>query len=289
MWLGEQIDEYGIGSGISLIIMINIIARLPAQLGILFQNATFSLQPAEHQIGIVKIIMLLALFLAIVLGVVFITQGQRRIPVQQAKHTRGRRVYGGQRHFLPLRVNAAGVIPIIFAQSLLIFPASIANGLQQRLEPGTFWFRFMAIIGDNLSYGRFFYIIAYVLLIFFFCYFWTAVTFNPVDMANNMKDYGSFIPGIRPGRRTSEYLENVMTRITLPGAAFLAVIAILPQLVSKGLALGAASGLAGWFGGTGILIVVGVALDVVQRIESHLIMRHYEGFLKSGRVRGRRR
>ncbi|MBM4043536.1 MAG: preprotein translocase subunit SecY [Planctomycetes bacterium] len=286
MWLGEQIDEFGIGNGISIIIMVGILERLPYELGTVLQHATLSLTPAEHEIGIVKLAVLLAMALVIIVGVIFVTQGQRRIPVQQAKHTRGRRVYGGMRHFLPLRVNQAGVIPIIFAQSLLIFPSAVFQGIRARLDANTLLYRLVTIIGDSLSSESFFYMACYVALIFFFSYFWTAIQFNPTEMADNMKDYGSFIPGIRPGRHTAEHLENVMTHITLPGAAFLAVIAVLPTLVSN--AMGIHYGLASFYGGTGLLIVVGVGLDVIQKIESHLLMRHYEGFLRGGRIRGRR-
>ncbi len=286
MWIGEQIDESGIGSGISLVIMIGIIDRLPWALSQLFQNFTFSVAPAEHEIGIVKMIILCAVLLSIVGGIVYITQGQRRIPVQQARQTRGRKVYGGQKHYLPLKVNQAGVMPIIFAQSLLIFPSAIFQGLQAKFDPGGVGFWITSRLGDMLR-GGVIYTILYVLLITFFCYFWTAIQFNPKEMANNMKEYGSFIPGIRPGNKTSEYLENIMAKITLAGAAFLALIAILPSIVSSGLHINKA--IAGFYGGTGLLIVVGVALDLVQKIESHLLMRQYDGFLGSGtKIRGRR-
>ncbi len=285
MWIGEQIEEHGIGSGISIVIMVGIIERLPWAFSQVMQNFTFSVTPAEHQIGIVKLIVLLGMFLAIVGGVVYITQGQRRIPVQQAKHTRGRKVYGGQRHFLPLRVNQAGVMPIIFAQSLLIFPAAIMQGIQVRFEPGSFGYWITSRLSEVLQDGVI-YVMLYILLITFFCYFWTAIQFNPKEMSNNMKDYGSFIPGIRPGQRTAEYLESIMGRITLAGAAFLALIAILPKIVAGGFELNRA--IAGFYGGTGLLIIVGVALDMVQRIESHMIMRQYSGFLSGGtRIRGR--
>jgi len=287
MWLGEQIDEFGIGSGISLIIMVNIIDRLPLALTQILSNATWSLTPLEHEIGPVRIVLLFAFFLAIVVGVIFITQGQRRIPIQQAKHTRGRRVYGGQRHFLPLKVNQSGVMPIIFAQSILIFPAAIADGIRNRVGKESFFYSVTTFLTDNLSPGTFFYTLIYIGFIFLFCYFWTAITFNPTDMANNMKDHGSFIPGIRPGRRTAEYLENILTRITLPGAAFLAVIALLPQVVASFMRVDYT--VAGFYGGTALLIVVGVCLDLVQRIESHLVMRHRGGFLSTGRIRGRRK
>ncbi len=274
MWLGEQISERGIGNGISLIIMCGIVSRLPSAIYNLLRNADVSVPwDAGGKVGLLKVILLVVLFVGVVIGVVFITQGQRRIPMQQAKHARGRRVYGGQRTYLPLRVNQAGVIPIIFAQSFLMFPMSVGAWLG------------LEVLKDMLSYGSFLYIFVYVGLIFFFCYFYTAITFNPIEMADNLKQSGSFIPGIRPGRRTAEYLEKVMTRITLAGAAFLAVIAILPQLMSS--SLGVEQYITSFLGGTGILIVVGVALDVVQRIESHLMMRHYEGFVRGAKVRGR--
>ncbi len=286
MWIGEQIDEYGIGSGISLVIMISIIDRLPWALSQLFSNFTFSVAPAEHEVGVVKMIILVSVLLGIIGGIVYITQGQRRIPVQQARHTRGRKVYGGQKHYLPLKVNQAGVMPIIFAQSLLIFPSAILQGVQARFDTGGVAYWITSRLGDILR-GGVIYTILYVLLIAFFCYFWTAIQFNPREMANNMKEYGSFIPGIRPGKRTTEYLENIMGKITLAGAAFLALIAILPSIVSGGLNISKA--IAGFYGGTGLLIVVGVALDLVQKVESHLLMRQYGGFIGgNSKVKGRR-
>lgn len=286
MWIGEQIDEHGIGSGISLVIMVGIVDRLPWAFSQVVSDFTFSVAPAEHQIGIFKLLLLLGSFLTIVAGIVYITQGQRRIPVQQAKHTRGLRVYGGQKHFLPLRVNQAGVMPIIFAQSLLIFPTAIIQGIQVRLEPGSFGYWFTSRLTEALQ-GGIVYVSLYVFLIAFFCYFWTAIQFNPKEMSDNMKDYGSFVPGIRPGGRTAEYLENIMSRITLAGATFLAIIALLPMMVSGGFEISRA--IAGFYGGTGLLIVVGVALDLLQKIEAHLLMRHYSGLLGgTARIRGRR-
>lgn len=274
MWLGEQITERGIGNGISLIIMCNIVSRIPSSLYSMLLNATWRPWDAGGRIGLLKIVLLAVLFVAVVVGVVFITQGQRRIPMQQAKHARGRKVYGGQRTYLPLRVNQAGVIPIIFASSFLMLPQFAAqfgfSSLQAYMTPTSFLYNF-----------------AFIVLIFFFCYFYTAITFNPLEMADNLKQSGSFIPGTRPGRRTAEYLEKVMTRITLAGAAFLALIAILPQLISSSMGVGYY--LAGFMGGTGILIVVGVALDLVQKIESHLLLRHYEGFVRGARMKGRLR
>jgi preprotein translocase subunit SecY len=286
MWIGEQIDEHGIGSGISLVIMVGIVDRLPWAFSQVVSNFSFSVTPAEHEIGIFRLLILVASFIAIVAGIVYITQGQRRIPIQQAKHTRGHKVYGGQRHFLPLRVNQAGVMPIIFAQSLLIFPAAIIQGIQVRMEPGSFGYLITSRLADALQ-GGVVYVTLYVFLIAFFCYFWTAIQFNPKEMSENLKDYGSFIPGIRPGGRTAEYLENIMSRMTLAGATFLAIIALMPNMVSKGFELSRA--IAGFYGGTGLLIVVGVALDLLQRIEAHLLMRHYSGLLGgTARIRGRR-
>ena len=288
MWVGEQIDEYGIGNGISLIIMANILSRLPWAVQLVIENFQFSMSPAEGKIGILKLGFLLVSFVAVILGIVLITQGQRRIPFQQAKQMRGRKVYGGLKHYLPLQVNAANVIPIIFAQSLLMFPAGAARLLWEKTKPGAAWgdsgfLRWIAkAVQDALSMGTFTYMVIYVALIFFFCYFWTAITFNPTDMAKNLQEHGSFIPGIRPGRRTAGYLERVMTRITLPGAASLALIAILPTLMGN--ALGLDYRITQFFGGTSILIAVGVALDLVKKIEAQLLVRHYDGF-----TRGRKR
>ncbi len=279
MWLGEQMTEYGIGNGISLIIMGGIVARAPGAINEVLRKVDWKLEGAPGQIGIIMLLALVVLFVGIVIGVVLITQGQRRIPMQQAKHTRGRRVYGGQRHYMPLRVNQAGVIPIIFASSLLMFPQMIIRAISARAAG------FGAILAGFQSGEGFLYVFLYATLIIFFCFFWTAVTFNPQQMSDNLRDYGSFIPGIRPGRRTAEYLEKVMTRVTLAGAGFLAAIAIIPNLVSNATDLSVA---AGFYGGTGLLIVVGVALDLVERIETHLLMRHYEGFMRKGRIRGRR-
>ena len=288
MWIGEQITEHGIGNGISLIIMVNIIARMPTAISDLakskFELHLWATDPGKH--GLLMALVLVGMYLAVVVGVVIIQQAQRRITVQQAKHTRGRRVYGGQRHYMPLRLNQAGVIPIIFAQSLLYFPGIIVNALGKATGPGTFQNAMMKM-GDQLEPGSFLYMMIYIAMIFFFCFFWTAIVFNPIKMADDMKQYGHFIPGIRPGNRTADYLEKLMTRITLAGAAFLVAIAILPQVVGRGLDL--TRGAASLYGGTGLLIVVGVALDLVQKVESHLLMRHYGGFLKGRRIRGSRR
>lgn len=268
MWLGEQIDEYGIGNGISLLIMAGILARMPAAgmelLGPMVKDG-FEVN------GAASLLVLATLFIGVVIGVVFITQGQRRIPTQSAKHVRGRRVYGGTRQFLPLRVNQAGVMPIIFASSLLLFPTVIFSSLLGI-------FPFLAGVNEMFQRGNgFVYNLCYVILIYFFCYFWTAITFNPKDMADNLKNYGSFIPGYRPGRRTAEYLEKVMVRITYVGAGFLALIAIIPTIVAT--SMGVSYSVASFYGGTGLLIAVSVAFDLVQKIDSHLVMRNYKGLL----------
>lgn len=278
MWLGEQIDEYGIGNGISLIIMAGIVARIPDATKILIldpqtgklKDSLFTLGGGTGDISFEKLLLLATLFVAVVVGVIAISKGQRRIPTQSAKHVRGRRVYGGTRQFLPLKVNQAGVMPVIFASSLLILPAFLFRILNDR---GVTWAQGMA---NNFQRNSgFVYNILYIALIYFFCYFWTAITFNPKDMANNLKDYGSFIPGYRPGKRTADYLEKVLMRITYVGAAFLAVIAIIPNLISSELEV--PYQVAAFYGGTGLLIVVSVCLDLVQKINSHLVMRNYPG------------
>jgi preprotein translocase subunit SecY len=276
MWLGEQIQERGIGNGISLIITAGIISRLPTAIYQLLSLLS-PFQPEKSQLNIFTVIIMVFMLVAVVLAVVLITQGQRKIPIQYAKRIVGRRVYGGQSTYIPLRVNQPGVIPIIFAQSIILFPATVAS-----LIPNPA----MQNIAHTLMSGSFIYNIAYSLLIIFFSYFYTAITFNPVDVAENMKRYGGFVPGIRPGKATSEYLDFVMTRITLPGAVFLAIIAILPNIISSSLKIPYL--VASFFGGTGLLIIVGVMLDTVRVLESQLIMRHYEGFVGRGRVRGRR-
>src|SRR5215218_4321096 len=285
MWVGEQIDEYGIGNGISLLIMAGILARMPLALKGLWDNSTPSLSPEAGKYGIITIVLLAALFVAVVVGVIAITESQRRIPTQSAKHVRGRRVFGGTRQYLPLKVNQAGVMPIIFASSLLIFPSFILNGLAQatsgwRSENWTAWSGFAAFVqesADAFQKQSYVYTVFYIVLIYFFCYFWTAITFNPKDMSENLKDYGSFIPGYRPGRRTADYLEKVMLRITYVGAAFLSLVAVIPSLVQN--ALNVDFTIASFLGGTGLLIVISVCLDLVQKIDSHLIMRNYGGLV----------
>jgi preprotein translocase subunit SecY len=269
MWLGEQITERGIGNGISLIIFAGIVAQYPGQV----INTLRAVQAGTF--NIFQVILLCIVVVAVTAFVVLITQGQRKIPVQYAKRVVGRRVYGGQSTHIPLRVNTAGVIPIIFAQSVLMFPKTLAQTFFKDVP-------IMEMISDQLSTGALLYSVLYAGMIIFFAYFYTAIVFNPVDLADNMKKYGGFIPGIRPGRRTSEFIDRVLTRITLPGAVFLAFIALLPDFLIYRMHAPV------YFGGTGLLIVVGVALDTLQQIESHLLMRHYDGFMKKGKLRARR-
>ncbi len=271
MWLGEQIQEFGIGNGISLIITVGIISRLPSAL----YQVWFSLEKGLMQPF--TLLLMAVIMVAVIVAVILITQGQRRIPVQYARRIIGRRVYGGQSTYIPLRVNQAGVIPIIFAQSIILFPATLA-GLMPRSP-------ILQFIASSLQ-GGLIYVILYSGLIIFFTYFYTAVTFNPVDVAENMRKYGGFVPGVRPGKPTAQYFDFILTRITLPGAIFLAVIAVFPQLVGAWLKVPYL--VASFFGGTGLLIMVGVMLDTMRQVESHLLMRHYEGFMKKGRIKGRR-
>lgn len=274
MWLGEQIDEFGIGNGISLLIMAGILAGMPGALVQLFQQSDFELG-STGKLGIEVLILLVVLFIAVVAGVVFITLGQRRIPTQSAKHVRGRRVYGGTRQYLPLRVNQANVMPIIFASSLLMFPSILFNYLARAYPGSSFW----SNLNDAFTRGTsFFYNVLYIILIYFFCYFWTAITFNPKDISENLKNFGTFIPGHRPGRPTANYLEKVMERITYVGAGFLAIVAITPTIIAS--IFNVPFGVASFFGGTGLLIAVSVAFDLVQKIDSHLVMRNYRGLLE---------
>jgi preprotein translocase subunit SecY len=283
MWLGEQIDEYGIGNGISLIIMAGIIARMPWVIGTqLFPNIDLRVGAGPGSIGPAKIIFLVVAAVSVIAGAILITQGQRRIPIQQAKQMRGRRMYGGQRHYLPLRVNHGGVMPIIFASSFMMFPPIIMSQLLKvKVFQGS---TILRTITDALRMSSYTYNVLYMLLIFLFAYFWVTVQFQPREMAKNLRDSGSFIPGLRPGRRTAEYLETVMMRITYYGAAFLAAIAVIPTVVAH--ALGISWTVTNFLGGTGLLIVVSVSLDLVQKIEANLLMRSYEGFSSSGRIKG---
>jgi preprotein translocase subunit SecY len=266
MWLGEQISERGIGNGISLLIFAGIIVRLPEAI-----FASFTLI-SQGEMNPLVLLLLVLLMMAVVGGVILMTLGQRRIPVQYAKRVVGRRVYGGQTTHIPLRVNTAGVIPVIFASSIIAFPATVAQFIK---HPWT------QQISAWLAFGSIPYTVLYAGGIIFFTYFYTAIIFNPADVADNMKKYGGYIPGIRPGSKTAEFIERVLDRVTLVGALYLAGISILPEIMITLL------NVPFYFGGTSLLIVVGVALDTVQQVESHLLMRHYEGFLKKAKVRGR--
>jgi len=268
MWLGEQITERGIGNGISLIIFIGIIARYPSDVLRTLQ------QMQAGEMHWIKLLIIVAFMAFVVAGIIAITQGQRKIPVQYAKKIVGRRVYGGASTHIPLRVNTAGVIPIIFAQSIIMFPATLGGFFPEN----EFWITLSGLFQPP----HIVYVVVYSAMIILFAYFYTAVILNPVDLADNMKKNSGFIPGVRPGKKTAEYIDRVLTRVTLPGAVFLAVIAILPDLMIYFL------NVPFYFGGTGLLIVVGVALDTLQQIESHLLMRHYDGFMAKGRLRARR-
>jgi preprotein translocase subunit SecY len=270
MWIGEQITERGIGNGISLIIFIGIVARFP---NAIFTEVTM-VQSGQHNI-IVELV-LWAFFVGIVGFVVLMTQGIRKIPVQYAKRVIGRKVYGGVTQHIPMRINTAGVMPIIFAQSILFIPTTLAQ-----FFPNTAFGDFLTSFFSYRSMG---YSIVFAVMIVFFTYFYTAIAFNPRDVADTMKKQGGFIPGVRPGKHTSDYIDNILTHITLPGAIFLAIVAILPAFVSY---LGVTSDFAQFFGGTSLLIMVGVALDTLQQVESHLTMRNYEGLMKAGRIKGR--
>lgn len=267
MWLGEQITERGIGNGISLIIFAGIVCRGPAAVA----NTYRLLSTGE--LGIILILFLTIVMVGVVGVIVFVESGQRKIPVQYAKRVVGRRVYGGQTTHLPLKVNTAGVIPPIFASSIIMFPATIANFVPHP------W---MKVVAGYLQPGAFLYESLYVAFIVFFCYFYTAVTFNPVDVADNMKKYGGYVPGIRPGKKTAEYIDNVLTRLTFSGAVYVSAVCVLPSILISYF------NVPFYFGGTALLIVVGVALDTAGQIEAHLLTRQYEGFMKKGRIARRR-
>jgi preprotein translocase subunit SecY len=269
MWLGEQITERGIGNGISLVIFIGIVARFPVYM---FNTLR---QVRSGDISALFLILLLVGMFVVTAIVVAMTQAQRKIPVQYPKRVVGRKMVGGQSTYIPLRVNTAGVIPIIFAQSIIVFPSTLASFFP---DSGI-----VDIVNRLFAPGAVIYITAYTLMIIFFSYFYTAIVLNPVDLAENMKKYGGFIPGIRQGRPTANYIDRILTRITFPGAIYLAAIAVLPDLLIR------RGGVPFYFGGTSLLIVVGVALDTLQQIESHLLVRHYDGFLKKTRLRGGRR
>ncbi len=299
MWLGEQIDKYGIGNGVSLILTAGIISRMPNAVLWIKENFEASQQADTRGLGMMSLLFLIAAFVFVVAGAILITVAQRRIPIQQAKHTRGRRVFGGQRHYLPLRINHAGVMPIIFASSLMIFPSAIFGWMNSRaafISQESFWSWWPGVTGflsNNVQIGEYPYVVFEILLIYFFSYFWTTVVFSPEEMAKQLRDHGSFIPGLRPGPRTAEYLETVMERVTYVGAGFLAIIAVIPAIVAKQMQI--PFFVASFLGGTGLLIVVSVGLDLIQRIEANLLMRNYSGFLSAGeqgrpqRIRGPRR
>ena len=319
MWLGEQIDQYGIGNGISLIITAGIVSRMPDAILRLYAQSPFG-PPDEHHSGVIEgtfyglthfdfpaikdawgsiakhttnahygfgtLFFIMAAFVFVVAGSIFLTQAQRRIRIQQAKHMRGRRVYGGQTQYLPLRVNHAGVMPIIFASSLMIFPSMLTTWLADHWRNG--FTTFLNNSFGNAGYGQFPYEMLYVGMIFFFAYFWNTVQFNPKEISNQLRDYGSFIPGLRPGKRTADYLEAVMMRITYVGSGFLAVIAVIPTLVATKMlyADNESFTISQFLGGTGLLIVISVMLDLVNRIEANLVMRDYGGFLEDSRASG---
>jgi len=292
MWLGEQITERGVGNGMSLLIFAGIVVGFPSAIVTTIQ----SLRTGEQNILVV--VLLLVFMVAVVGAIIFVERGQRRIPVQYAKRVVGRRMYQGQSTHLPLRVNTGGVIPVIFASSIIALPQTFAS-----MFPGNPW---MAKVAEQLAWGMPLYTLLYVVGIVFFCYFYTAIIFNPDDVADNMRKYGGYVPGIRPGKRTAEYIDQVLTRLTFGGALYLAAVAVIPEFLLAGFKVAPIPVIGPWldsvlprfiteglnvtfyFGGTSLLIVVGVAMDTVQQIESQLIMRHYDGFMKRGRIRGRR-
>ena len=294
MWLGEQITERGIGNGMSLIIYAGIVVNGPHAI-----LTTFD-QLRTGQLGLIRLILLLAVMVAVIAAIIFVERGSRRITVQYAKRVVGRRMYGGASTHIPLKVNTGGVIPVIFASSILAFPATLA---QMFANDPTHW---MTRVTDQLQMGMPLYNLLYISLIIFFAYFYTAIIFNPDDVAENMRKYGGFVPGIRPGKRTAEYIDTILTRITLAGAIYLALIAILPEFLITGFRVAPIPFVGEWldanlprfitqgmgvqfyFGGTTLLIIVGVAMDTIQQVESQLIMRHYDGFMKKTRIRGRR-
>jgi preprotein translocase subunit SecY len=273
MWLGEQITERGIGNGISLIIFAGIVARMPNAIA-----STFELLRVG-QMNILSILLIILVMILVVAVIIFVETGQRRLPVQYAKRVVGRKIYGGQSTHLPLKLNTSGVIPPIFASSILMFPLTIANFLPKSLMDAYPWIRSLV---SSLGPGHLIYNLLYVGFIIFFCYFYTAVTFNPNDVAENMKKFGGYIPGIRPGQKTAEYIDKVLTRITLGGALYVSAVCVLPSILIRRF------NVPFYFGGTALLIVVGVALDTVQQIEAHMLTRHYEGLMKKGRLKGRR-
>jgi preprotein translocase subunit SecY len=271
---------------VSLILTAGIIARMPGAAKWVWDNFDISQQSDTKTLGLMGLIFVIAAFVFVTYGAILITVAQRRIPIQQAKHTRGRKVYGGQRHYLPLRINHAGVMPIIFASSLMVFPSAIFGWMSTRAlgTPPDVWYSWWPAVtqflASNFVPGQYPYVICEILLIYFFSYFWTTVVFSPEEMAKQLREHGSFIPGLRPGPRTAEYLETVMERVTYVGAGFLAVIAVIPSIVAQQMSI--PYFVAAFLGGTGLLIVVSVGLDLMQRIEANLLMRNYSGFLSAG-------
>ncbi len=285
MWIGEQIDEYGVGNGISLIIMAGIIVQLPTVFIEIFQGLNLSGTARGGAMGPEKVLFLIVSFVAVVASAILITQAQRRIPIQQAKQARGRRVVGGAKHFIPLKVNHGGVMPIIFASSFLLLPGWLFGGAWRAgIWPEGFWYK----MTEFSAPGSFMYTLIYIAMVYIFAYFWVSIQFQPKEMANHLRDMGAFIPGLRPGKRTADYLEAVMERITYVGAGFLAIIAVIPTIVAVQMQI--PFRISAFLGGTGLLIVVSVALDLIQRLEANLVMRNYEGFLppeSGGATRGR--
>jgi preprotein translocase subunit SecY len=279
MWLGEQITERGIGNGISLVISIGIMARLPQAVQALFDMFR-SVGGVDAKFNFFHAIVMICLLLGVIAGVIAVTQAQRKVAVQYAQRAVGRKIVSGGTSFMPLRVNYAGVMPIIFAQAILMFPQKIL-----KIAGDSFSIPFLSKVSSMLLDGAFLYMVLYSAMILFFSYFWVATQFNEIQIADDLKKYGGYIPGVRPGQATSEYLHNAMSRITLAGAIFLTIIATIPILLNR--AIKVPFPVATFFGGTSILILVGVMLDTMRQMESHLLMRHYDGFLKKGRLRGR--
>jgi preprotein translocase subunit SecY len=267
MWLGEQMTERGIGNGISLIIFAGIVARMPAAIGNTLQMVS------AGEMNVLFLVFLLVMMVLVVGVIIFFETAQRRIPIQYAKRVVGRRVYGGQSSHLPLKINVAGVIPPIFASSIMMFPATIGGLIQ---------IDWIQRVSASLNPGTIYYYILFTAFIVFFCFFYTAVTFNPVDVAENLKNHGGFIPGIRPGKKTADFIDKALTRLTVIGAIYVSVICVMPTMLISGY------NVPFYFGGTALLIVVGVAIDTISQIESHMVMRNYEGFMKKGRIKGRR-
>jgi preprotein translocase subunit SecY len=279
MWLGEQITQRGIGNGVSLLITVGILADVPGAAASLYA-LIFAPVGSGARISVPELFIMTALFVVVIMGIISVTQAQRKIPVQYAKRVVGQKVYGGQSSFLPLKVNYSGVMPVIFASAILLFPQQILSQLGAALD-----LRFLTDFANNLIQGNWFYYVSMAMLILFFSYFWVSVMFKPIQIADDLKKYGGYIPGVRPGEPTAQFLDFIMTRLTLAGAIFLTVIAVLPDILLFN--LNVPTRIALFFGGTGMLITVGVILDTMRQIETFLLQRHYDGFLKKGRIRGR--